>query len=300
MVEDLRDLDAFRAVARHKSFRFAALELRVSVSGLSQRLRDLEQRLGVRLLNRTTRSVAPTEAGEDLLRKIGPALDELSAAVAATRERSAVPRGRLRISAPTPAIDLVLAPMLPPFLARYPEINLEVFAETALVDIVARGYDAGIRWEEHLAQDMVAVPLGPPQRYAVAASPSFLAEHGTPEEPSDLLGKPMIGVRFSSGVMLPWEFEKDGRTMKVSPAGPLTTNRISLQLAAAEAGVGFLGTFDSYLSDAVAAGRLVRVLDDWCQPFSGPLLYFPSRHRPPAPLAAFVGFVREWVRKATG
>jgi DNA-binding transcriptional LysR family regulator len=297
MAEDLRDLDAFRAVARHKSFRRAAIEQRVSVSGLSQRLRDLEQRLGVRLLNRTTRSVAPTEAGEDLLRKIGPALDELSAAVAATRERSAVPRGRLRISAPAPAIDLVLAPMLPPFLERYPQINLEVFAETALVDIVARGYDAGVRWEEHLAQDMVAVPLGGPQRYAVAASPGFLAEHGTPQQPSDLLGKPMIGIRFASGVLLPWEFEKDGRTVKISPAGPLTTNRISLQLAAAEAGVGFLGTFDSYLGEAVAAGRLVRVLDDWCQPFSGPLLYYPSRHRPPAPLAAFVAFVREWTRR---
>jgi DNA-binding transcriptional LysR family regulator len=297
MAEDLRDLDAFRAVARHKSFRRAAIEQRVSVSGLSQRLRDLEQRLGVRLLNRTTRSVAPTEAGEELLRKIGPALDELSAAVAATRERSAVPRGRLRISAPAPAIDLVLAPMLPPFLARYPEVELEIVAESAFVDIVAGRYDAGIRWEEHLAQDMIAVPLGGTQRYAIVAAPALIARHGTPQEPSDLLGAPMIGTRFSSSVMLPWEFEKGGRSVKISAAGPLTANHIPLHIAAAEAGLGFLGTFEGYVTDAVAAGRLVRVLDDWCQPFSGPLLYYPSRHRPPAPLAAFVAFVREWTRR---
>lgn len=295
-MEDLRDLDAFRAVARHRSFRRAAVEQRVSVSGLSQRLRDLEQRLGVRLLNRTTRSVAPTEAGEELLRKIGPALDDLSAAVAATRDRSASPRGRLRISAPDPAIDLVLGPMLPPFLARYPEIDLEIFAESAFVDIVASGYDAGVRWEEHLAQDMVAVSLGGPQRYAVAASPDFLAAHGVPREPSNLLGKPMIGIRFASGVVPPWEFEKGGRTVRISPAGPLTANHVQLQLTAAEAGVGFLATFEGYIGEAVAAGRLARVLDDWCQPFSGPLLYYPSRRQPPAPLAAFVGFVREWTR----
>lgn len=296
-MDDLRDLEAFRAVARHKSFRRAAIEQRVSVSGLSQRLRDLEQRLGVRLLNRTTRSVAPTPAGEALLARIGPALDDLFAAVADARDRSAAPRGRLRISAPAPAIDLVLAPMLPPFLARYPEIELEIVAESNFVDIVAGGYDAGIRWEEHLALDMIAVPLGGPQRYAVVAAPDFLAARGVPEEPSDLLGAPMIGTRFSSGVMLPWEFEKAGRTVKISARGPLAANHIPLHIAAAEAGLGFLATFEGYVAGAVAAGRLVRVLDDWCQPFPGPLLYFPSRRQPPAPLAAFVGFVREWLRR---
>ena len=192
---DLRDLDAFAAVARHRNFRRAAREQRVSVSGLSQRLRNLEERLGVRLLNRTTRSVAPTEAGELLLSRVGPALQELTDAVGAVRGMRNTPSGRLRINAPAPAAQLVMAPMVAPFLERYPAINLEIVVETSMVDIVAGGFDAGVRYEEHLAQDMIAVSLGPPQRYTVVAAPSAIARHGTPARPKDLLELPCICVR---------------------------------------------------------------------------------------------------------
>ena len=178
---DLRDLDAFVAVARTRNFRRAAIEQGVSVSSLSQRLRDMEERLGVRLMNRTTRSVALTEAGELLLARVGPAMSDVGAALDQVRGLRAVPSGRLRINAPPPAIDLVLAPMVAPFLAAYPKIDLEIVGDSAFVDIVAGGFDAGVRYGEHLAQDMIAVSLGAPQRYAVVASRDYVAQHGTPE-----------------------------------------------------------------------------------------------------------------------
>jgi DNA-binding transcriptional LysR family regulator len=295
--DDLRDLQAFASVARHRNFRRAALELRISASSLSQRLRELERRLGARLLHRTTRSVAPTEAGEDLLQRVAPALRDLGEAVAAVRGREGEPTGRLRINAPAPAADLVLAPMVTPFLQRYPRISLEIAVDTSLIDIVAEGYDAGVRFEEHLAQDMIALPLGPPQRYAIVAAPALLARSGVPKEPEDLLGRPMIATRFRSGVVMPWEFEKDGRVVRIAPGGPFAAGHPGLLLRAAEDGLGFLATFEGYARDAIAAGRLVEVLADWFPPFSGPFLYYPSRRQPPAALEAFVGFVREW-RKA--
>ena len=178
---DLRDLDAFVAVARTRNFRRAAIEQGVSVSSLSQRLRDMEERLGVRLMNRTTRSVALTEAGELLLARVGPAMSDVGAALDQVRGLRAVPSGRLRINAPPPAIDLVLAPMVAPFLAAYPKIDLEIVGESSFVDIVAGGFDAGVRYGEHLAQDMIAVSLGAPQRYAVVASREYVAQHGTAE-----------------------------------------------------------------------------------------------------------------------
>ena len=178
---DLRDLDAFVAVARTRNFRRAAVEQGVSVSSLSQRLRDMEERLGVRLMNRTTRSVALTEAGELLLARVGPAMSDVGAALDQVRGLRAVPSGRLRINAPPPAIDLVLAPMVAPFLAAHPKIDLEIVGESSFVDIVAGGFDAGVRYGEHLAQDMIAVSLGAPQRYAVVASREYVAQHGQPE-----------------------------------------------------------------------------------------------------------------------
>src|ERR1700736_4742673 len=183
---DLRDLDAFVAVARTRNFRRAAAEQRVSVSSLSQRLRDMEERLGVRLLNRTTRSVALTEAGELLLASVGPAISDVSDALDRVRGLRGVPSGRLRINAPPPAIDLVLAPMVTPFLEAYPKIELEIVAESSLVDIVDAGFDAGVRYGEHLAQDMIAVSLGPPERFAVVASAQYVARHGRPKQPKDL------------------------------------------------------------------------------------------------------------------
>lgn len=293
---DLRDLSAFLAVARTRNFRRAAVEMHVSVSGLSQRLRDLEERLGVRLLHRTTRSVALTEAGELLRTKVAPAMGDVDAALQQVRGFSAVPSGRLRINAPAPVADLVLAPMVTPFLQRYPDIQLEIIAETSLIDIVAEGFDAGIRYGEHLAQDMIAISLGPPERYAVVASPQYIAQHGAPLVPQQLLQHCCIRTRFASGALLDWEFEKDGREVRVAPEPVLIANYSRLGIEAAEGGLGFFMTFEGYICEAVAAGRLVSVLADWLPPFPGPFLYYPSRRQPPPALAAFVAFVGEWRR----
>jgi DNA-binding transcriptional LysR family regulator len=294
---DLRDLDAFAAVARHRSFRRAAEEQRVSVSHLSQRLRDLEERLGMRLLNRTTRSVAPTEAGERLLARLAPALDEVRGALGDLRRLKDEVSGRLRINAPPPAIDLVLAPMVAPFLARHPGVEMEVVGESNLIDIVGDGYDAGVRWEENLARDMIAVSLGPAQRYVLVASPALVARVGAPEAPEDLLDKPCIAMRFPGRPIRPWEFERDGRVVTIVPQGPLVALHIGLQIRAALDGVGFLAAFEGYVREHVMAGRLVTVLDAWLPPFPGPFLYYPSRRQPPPSLAAFVSFVAEWRRR---
>ncbi|WP_024509580.1 LysR family transcriptional regulator [Bradyrhizobium sp. ARR65] len=291
---DYRDLAAFVAVARTRNFRRAAREQGVSTSSLSQRLRDLEERLGVRLLNRTTRSVAVTEAGEMLLARVGPAMTEVNEALERVRGLREGPSGRLRINAPPPAVDLVLAPMVGSFLRAYPKIDLEIVAESTFVDIVDAGFDAGVRYGEHLAQDMIAVALGPPQRYAVVASPQYVAQHGTPTEPNDLLDHPAIRTRFGSGTMLDWEFERAGRIVKVSPPARLTAVYQPLALRAAIDGVGFWMTFEGWVREAVKSGALVSVLEEWCPPFPGPFLYYPSRRQPPPALAAFVAFVGEW------
>ena len=299
---DLRDLDAFVAVARVRNFRRAAIESRVSVSSLSQRLRDMEERLGVRLMNRTTRSVALTEAGELLLARVGPAMRDVGDALDQVRGLRGVPSGRLRINAPPPAIDLVLAPMVAPFLQAHPQIDLEIVGDSSFVDIVATGFDAGVRYGEHLAQDMIAVPLGEPQRYAVVASPQYVAQHGRPRHPKDLLDHVGIRIRFGSGVMPDWEFEKAGRAVKVSPPGKLIASYSGLARRAALDGVGFWPTFEGYVHDDLKSGALVSVLDDWCAPFPGPFLYYPSRRQIPPALGAFVAFVAEWrklARRAT-
>jgi DNA-binding transcriptional LysR family regulator len=291
---DLRDLDAFVAVARTRNFRRAALEQSVSVSSLSQRLRDMEERLGVRLMNRTTRSVALTEAGELLLARVGPALSDVGDALDQVRGLRGLPSGRLRINAPPPAIDLVLAPMVAPFLQAYPQIALEIVSDSSFVDIVATGFDAGVRYGEHLAQDMIAVSLGLPQRYAVVASPHYIAQHGRPKHPKDLLHHAAIRTRFGSGAMPDWEFEKAGRIVKVAPPGKLIATHPGLARRAALDGVGFWPTFEGYVREAVASGELVSVLEDWCAPFPGPFLYYPSRRQPPPALGAFIAFVAEW------
>jgi DNA-binding transcriptional LysR family regulator len=294
---DLRDLAAFAAIARTKNFRQAALDQRVSVSSLSQRLRGMEERLGVRLLNRTTRSVALTEAGELLLSRVTPALSDVRDALDRVRGLGDVPSGRLRINAPPPAVDLVLAPMVASFLHAYPQVDLEIAAESWFVDIVAQGFDAGVRYGEHLALDMIAVPLSPPQRYVVVASPDYIARHGKPKHPKDLLNHGCIRVRFGRGTVPDWEFEKAGREIKVSPPAKLIVNYPGLAQRAARDGLGFWMTFEGYARELITSGELVSVLDDWCAPFPGPFLYYPSRRQPPPALAAFVAFVGEWRKK---
>lgn len=294
---DLRDLDAFVAIARTRNFRRAALDQHVSVSSLSQRLRGLEERLGVRLFNRTTRSVALTEAGELLLARVGPAMLAVNGAFDEVRGLRGVPSGRLRINAPPPAIDLVLAPMVAPFLAAYPKVDLEIIGQSSFVDIVAEGYDAGVRYGEHLAQDMIAVALGSPQRYAVVASPDYIARHGRPKHPKDVLDHPCIRVRFGRGTMLDWEFEKAGRAVNVSPPAKLIVNYPGAAYRAARDGFGFWLTFEGYVREDIKAGALVSVLEDWCAPFPGPFLYYPSRRQIPPALAAFIAFVGEWRKR---
>jgi len=288
---NLADLDAFAAVARHRSFRRAAAERGVAPSSISKSVRDLEGRLGVRLLNRTTRSVAPTEAGQRLLDRLSPALAEIAAAVDQAGEKAGEPAGTIRINAPEPAVELVLAPLVASFLGGHPKVRLEIVSETAFVDIVQAGFDAGVRWDESLAQDMIAVSLGAPQRYALVAAPEVIARHGTPSAPRDLLTKPCVRIRFPSGVMPAWEFERGGATTKIEPEARLVTNSIPLLLRAALDGVGFCTAFEGHVRDHVAAGRLVSVMEDWLPPFPAPFLYYPSRDVPSA-LRAFIEFVK--------
>lgn len=285
-------LDSFAAIARHGSFRRAAVERGVSASTLSLALRDLEARMGVRLMNRTTRSVALTDAGAALLARLGPALFEIGEAVAEARSAQAEPQGALRINAPEPAAELVLAPLFADFLAAHPAVRLEVTTEANLVDIVAAGYDAGVRWGESLAQDMVAVPLGGPQRFVTVAAPALIARLGRPEHPRDLLDLPCVRVRYPSGAEPPWEFEKDGEALRISPPAVMSSSNAHVLRRAVLDGAGFAQTFDGYADPHLANGDLVEVLPDWSDRFPGPFLYYPSRRVLPSPLRAFVDFVR--------
>jgi DNA-binding transcriptional LysR family regulator len=285
------DLDAFVAVVRHRNFRRAARERGVSASTLSQSVRDLEERLGVRLLNRTTRSVTPTEAGVRLASRLSPIFMEMTEAIDEVNGFRDTPTGTLRLNVPG-AAQPILAPMIARFLLLHPGIRLEITVDNSFVDVFAQGFDAGIRYDESLALDMIAVPLGRPQRYAVVASPEHAHQHGMPQRPEDLLRRPCIRHRFPSGAVLPWEFEKDGETVKVDPEALLVTTSPDLAIRAAEDGLGWYATFEDFVHPSLAAGRLVEALASWCPYFPGPSLYYPSRRHVPAPLRAFIDFVR--------
>jgi len=289
---DLPDLAAFAAVARHRSFRKAAIELGLSASALSHAIRGLEERLGVRLLNRTTRSVTPTEAGDRLLVRLEPAFRDIAGAVEEIDQFRHRPAGSLKITASIPAAALILAPMVARFLAAYPEIRLEVSVTSALIDIVAGGFDAGVRLGEQLERDMVAVRFGGDQRLVVVAAPAYLAGRTPPRTPRDLTEHACIGYRFPSGVVYAWEFEKDGRELTVSPEGPLIVNdqRLLIQAALDGAGLGFV--FEGMVAAELAEGRLVPLLLDWSPPFPGFFLYYPRQRQMPAALRAFIDFVR--------
>ena len=288
----LSDLHAFACVARLRSFRRAAAELEVSPSALSHALRNLETRLGVRLLNRTTRSVAPTEAGERLLARLSPALRDLQGALDEVNAFRDSPLGSLRLNAPRPACELVLAPLVAAFLARHPDMQVELVADDALVDIVAAGFDAGVRFGERLQQDMVAIPIGPPQRFIVVASPDYLARHGVPRTPRELTAHRCIRIRFPGGALYRWEFSRAGESLDIEVNGALTVGEMPLMIHAAEQGLGLAYVYASYAADALAAGRLVSVLDDWRAQDERFYLYYPSRRLLPAGLRAFVALVR--------
>jgi DNA-binding transcriptional LysR family regulator len=293
---DLSDLNAFVAVVRANGFRDAGRVSGVSASGLSEAVRRLEARLGVRLLNRTTRSVVPTEAGQRLLERVGPALAEVEAAldvVNAFRDR---PAGTLKLNVPLSAARLILPSIVSPFLAAYPEIRLEVVAEESFVDVLAAGCDAGIRYDDRLEQDMVAVPIGPRvQRFATAASPRYLDRHGRPAHPRDLLAHACVLGRFASGAMPPWEYERDGEVVRVEPSGPLQVQiggATDLAVDAAIGGTGIVHLYEDWLRPHLECGALEPVLEAWWRPFSGPFLYYPGGRFVPAPLRAFIDFIK--------
>ena len=285
---DLADLKLLGTVAHHLSFRMAAQELSLSASAVSHAVRSIEERLGVRMFSRTTRSVALTPAGRQLLDRVEPALHQIAAAIDGINEFRDTPQGLLRINAPRPAGELVLGPLVAEFLARHPKAEVELVLDDGFVDIVEAGFDAGVRYGESLQQDMVALPLGPAQRLMVVASPALLRQVGTPRTPHDLLALPCVRIRFPSGARYAWEFEKADEKISVDVEGRLTVGEMPLMLQAARAGVGFAYLYEPYASAALANGELVGVLDDWCPPIPGFYLYYPSRKLPTATLAAFL------------
>jgi len=296
MKADLSDLNAFVAVARARGFRDAARAAGSSASGLSEAIRRLEAQLGVRLLHRTTRSVVPTEAGERLLERLVPALSEVESAIDVVNPYRAQPMGTLRLNVPVSAARLVLPSILPGFLAAYPEIRVEVVAEESFVDVIAAGCDAGIRYEERLEQDMIAVPIGPRvQRMATAAAPAYLDRRGRPRHPRELLGHACLRGRFSSGSMPPWEFERNGKVVTVDPKAPLLVSvggAIDLAVDSAIAGAGVVHLFEDWLKPHLESGSLEPILKPWWQSFSGPFLYYPGRRLVPIPLKVFIDFVK--------
>jgi DNA-binding transcriptional LysR family regulator len=290
---DLADLDAFVAVAKARSFRGAAALRAVSASSLSEALRRLEARLGVRLLNRTTRSVTPTEAGEALLARLSPVFGEITAALDGINSFRDSPHGTLRLNVPTMVARRILPPIVNRFLAAHPGIALEIDANDSFIDVLAAGFDAGIRYDESIERDMIAVPIGPRrQRFVAAAAPSYIAAHGAPAHPRDVLDHACIRRRFVSGITASWEFERDGELIRVNPSGRLIASAMELEIAAAVAGLGLIYGFGEVIMPEIKSGALTPILEDWWQSFSGPFLYYPSRTLMPAPLRAFVDFIK--------
>ena len=296
MIGQLDDLATFVAVVDAGGFREAARVTGASASGLSDAIRRLEARLGVRLLNRTTRSVTPTEAGHQLYNRLRPALGEVGLALDSVNSFRDRPAGTLRLNVPANVARTALAPIIVPFLKEYPEIRIEVAAEDSFIDMVGGGFDAGIRYDERLEQDMIALPIGPrTQRILIVGAPAYFAEHGRPQHPRDLLEHRCLRVRFAGGRLATWKFEKDGETVRVDPQGPLVSQPGSasdLLIQAAVGGLGLMGIFEDWMRAELNSGVLEPVLEDWCPPFAGPFLYYAGRRHLPAPLRAFVDFVK--------
>ena len=282
--ENFNNLAAFAMVAKERSFTRAAAKLGVSQSALSQTIKGLEAHLGLRLLTRNTRSVSPTEAGERLLRAVAPRLEEIEQEIAALSALREKPAGTIRITAGEHAAVTVLQPALAKFLPDYPDIHVEIIVDYGLTDIVAQGYDAGVRLGEQLAKDMIAVRIGPEMRMAVVGSPAYLAAHPRPQTPQDLTQHNCINMRLPTyGGLFPWEFEKQGREINVRVEGQLVFNNIALRLTSALAGLGLAYLPEDQVLPHIAEGRLIRVLEDWCEPFPGYHIYYPSRrHSSPA------------------
>jgi len=291
--EKFNDLLAFLAVARERSFTRAAAKLGVSQSALSHTIGGLEERLGLRLLTRTTRSVSPTEAGERLLQTVGPRFEEIEAEIAALRELREKPAGTIRITTTEYAADAILWPKLAKVLRKYPDIKVEIMIEQGLTDIVAERYDAGVRLGEQVAKDMIAVRVGPDARMAVVGAPSYFAKRSPPRKPQELISHNCINLRLPTrGGLYAWEFEKGKRQLKVHVEGQLVFNGTAQMLSAALAGFGLAYVPEELAQPHLAKSRLKRVLEDWCPPFSGYHLYYPSRRQTTPAFALLVEALR--------
>lgn len=292
-MENFNDLASFATVARERSFTRAAAKLGVSPSALSQTIRNLEERLGLRLLTRTTRSVASTEAGERLLRTIAPRFAEIEAELAALSELRDKPAGTVRITAGEHPAVSVLQPALKRFLPDYPDIQVEIIIDYGLTDIVTEGYDAGVRMGEQVAKDMIAIRIGPSMRMAVVASPAYFEKYPLPETPQELAAHKCINIRLPTyGGIFPWGLEKDGREVKVRGEGQLVFNSLSMRLHSALDGLGVAYMPEDHVMPYITDGRLIRVLEDWCPPFPGYHLYYPSRRHSSPALALLVDVLR--------
>jgi DNA-binding transcriptional LysR family regulator len=296
MATEMNDLAAFVSVARAGGFRDAARINGVSASSLSTAVRRLEAKLGLRLLNRTTRSVAPTEAGQRLIEKLTPLFSEMEAALDVLNVFRDKPTGTLRLNVPSGVARIVLPKIVAPFLQAYPGIRVEVVVEDGFVDVLAVGCDAGIRYDERLEQDMIAIPVGPRvQRFATAATSAYLEAHGRPTHPRELLEHACLRGQFAGGAMPTWDFERDGEVVRVDPSGPLVVRpgvAVELAIGTALAGVGVIHLYEDLLRPHLDSGVLEPILEPWWQPFSGPFLYYPGHRHLPAPLRAFVDFLK--------
>lgn len=291
--DNIQDISAFLAVARDRSFTRAAAKIGVSQSALSQTVRGLEERLGIRLLTRNTRGVSTTEAGELLLKSVGPHFDGIHAGLAALSGLREKPAGTVRITADQHAAEDVLWPALDRFLPDYPDIKVEIIVDYGLTDIIAEQYDAGVRIGEVIAKDMVAVPIGPDMRMLVVAAPSYLTSHEAPSAPQDLTKHNCINLRLPTyGGLYAWEFERDGREINVRVDGQLTFNNTGMIVEAAIAGHGLAYVSEMRVREHLRSGRLVPFLEEWCPPFSGYHLYYPSRRQPTPAFSAVVSALR--------
>lgn len=292
MEAGLKGLEAVLAIARRGSFRAAALDLSMSTTALSHTVGRLEASLGVRLFNRTTRSVALTDAGREFVARLAPALGEIRAALDAARSRRETPSGTLRINAPAQAAHQI-APLVLAFLRRHPEMQVDLVTEGRLVDIVAEGFDLGIRPADLVPRDMIALPLGRPQRHAVVAAPGWLEAHAAPHSPADLDPAHCIRVRLPGGALLRWPLEKNGEQVPFEARGRLTVDDAALARAAVLDGAGIGYLFEADVADDIAAGRMVRLMQDWTPPRPGFSLYYPGRRNPSAGFAAFLAMARQ-------
>ncbi len=296
--DGLIELEAVMAIARRGSFRQAALELGMSTSALSSSIGKIERRLGVQLFNRTTRSVSLTDAGRRFVEQVGPALEDIQEAVRTARSQQATPSGTIRINAFSTAAREIFEPLILEYLRRYPQVHIDLVTEGRLIDVVDSGFDLGIRTTELVPTDMIAVPLGPARRFAVVAAPAYLAKNEAPGVPSDLLGHPCIRIRLPNGARYRWQFAQHGETIKVDVAGPVTLDEPHLARLAVLDGIGIGFFMESSVRDDIAAGRLIRLLEDWT-PLGAPLaLYYPGRRNQSAALKAFIALAREMSSKS--